>query len=115
MQLHQNHILALIADQDVGGAGIFIDFFNRPASTAKGPAFFAIKTEAPALFFTLIRDEKDCHTLYISKPFKIKKTGNMVKDVYYNTKLWSDELEKWIRKYPEQWFWVHRKWHTKPK
>lgn len=111
--LRQNHILGLIADQDAGGDGVAVDFFNRPASTAKGPAFFAVRTGSPVLFFTLIRGENDRHTLHISRPLNVKITGKLQKDIYYNTKLWSDELEKWVRLYPEQWFWVHRKWHTK--
>jgi len=113
--LKENKLIGLIADQDAGDAGIFVDFFGTPASTAKGPAVFAVKTKAPMIFFTLIRGENDTHTLYISKPLKVKITGNLDNDIYYNTKLWSDELEKWVRKYPEQWFWVHRRWHTKKK
>ena len=113
--LKQNHLLGLIADQDAGKDGVFINFFNRLASTAKGPAIFAVKTRAPVILFTLIRENNDHHTLHISKPFDIKITDNMKKDIYYNTKLWSDELEKWVRKYPEQWFWVHRRWYSRPK
>jgi len=111
--LKKNHLLGLIADQDAGRDGVFVDFFKRPASTAIGPAFFSIKTRAPMLLFTLIREKDDTHTLHISKELKVRVTGNTEKDIYYNTKLWSDEFEKWVRKYPAQWFWVHRKWHTK--
>jgi len=113
--LKENRILGLIADQDAGGSGVFVNFFNRPASTAKGPAVFAIKTGAPMIIFTLIREKGDRFTLYIDEPLKVRRSGNLEDDILYNTKLWSDELEKWVRKYPEQWFWVHRKWHTKPK
>lgn len=113
--LKNNHVLGLIADQDAGGDGVFVDFFNRPASTYKGPAFFAIRTGAPMLFFTLIRGKKDTHTLYISKPLPVRITGDMDIDIHYNTKLWSDFLEKKIRQYPDQWFWVHRRWHSKIK
>lgn len=107
--LKENKLLGLISDQDAGDAGIFINFFNQPASTFKGPAVFASKTKAPMILFTLIRQKNDYHTLYISEELKIKN------DVYYDTKLWSDLVEDWIRKYPSQWFWVHRRWHTKKK
>lgn len=113
--LAENHLLGLIADQDAGGDGVFINFFGRPASTAKGPAFFAVKTGAPMLFFTMLRDNNDSHSLYISSSLPVKITGDLKNDIYYNTKLWSDELEKWVRKYPEQWFWLHRRWHSRPK
>ena len=113
--LKQNHVLGMIADQDAGGDGVFVDFFKRPASTAVGPALFAARTGAPMLFFALIREKNDDHTLHITGPLDVKITNDRKKNIYNNTKLWSDELEKWVRKYPEQWFWVHRKWHSRPK
>ena len=113
--LKNNHLLGLIADQDAGRDGVFVDFFNRPASTGKGPALFALKTGSPMIFFAMVRDESDNHIIYIGKPFKLKITGNLKEDIYNNTKLWSNELQSWVRKYPEQWFWVHRKWQTKIK
>jgi len=113
--LKDNNLVGFISDQDAGKDGIFIDFFNRPASTFIGPAFFSIKTKAPMILFTLIREKDDAHILYISKPLPVKVSNDEKEDIYYNTKLWSDELEKWVKKYPEQWFWVHRRWHTKPK
>ncbi len=113
--LNENKILGLISDQDAGGDGVFVKFFNRYASTSKGPAVFAVKKKSPMLFFNLIRGENDTHTLYISEELPVKITGDLQNDIYYNTKLWSDMLEKWVRKYPEQWFWVHRRWQTKYK
>ncbi len=113
--LNENKLLGLIADQDAGSDGVFVKFFNQWASTPKGPAVFAIKKRAPVIFLAMIREKDDSHTLYISKELPVKISGNLKEDIYYNTRLWSDELEKWVRKYPEQWFWVHRKWHTKKK
>jgi len=107
--LKENKLLGLISDQDAGSNGIFIKFFGKEASTFKGPAIFAIKTKAPMILFNLIREKDDKHTLYISEEFQIKD------DIYLTTELWSNEVEKWIIKYPEQWFWVHRRWHTKKK
>ncbi|MDD5067768.1 MAG: lysophospholipid acyltransferase family protein [bacterium] len=113
--LKENHMLGLIADQDAGSDSVFVPFFNRLAPTYKGPALFSIKTGAPMILITLVRDEKDNHTMYISEPLNVKVTGDLKQDLYYNTKLWSDELEKWIKKYPEQWYWVHRRWHSRPR
>ncbi|MBN1899064.1 MAG: lysophospholipid acyltransferase family protein [Spirochaetes bacterium] len=111
--LKQNHLLGLIADQDAGRSGVFVDFFGRPASTARGPAVFAVKTKSPMLFFALIREKNNAYSLNISPPLKVRDTGQTEDDIHYNTKLWSDRLEKWVRQYPDQWFWVHRKWHSK--
>jgi KDO2-lipid IV(A) lauroyltransferase len=113
--LRENHILGLIADQDAGRDGVFVRFFNRPASTAAGPAYFALSTGAPFLFFTLVRGKGGGYTLHVSPPLKVRSTGNREQDIRQNTRLWSDELESWVRKYPGQWFWVHRRWHTKPR
>jgi len=112
--LKNNHVLGLIADQDAGHSGLFVDFFGRPASTATGPALFAMKTGAPLVFFALIREPGGRYTLHIKPPMEIRKSGDYQADLAYNTKLWSDELERWVRDYPEQWFWVHRRWHRRP-
>lgn len=115
LALKKNHILGLIADQDASSDAVFVDFFGRPAATFKGPALFAVKTGSPVIFFALVREKDDSHTLYIGKPLEVKITGELSRDLHYNTRLWSGELERWIRKYPEQWYWVHRRWHSRPR
>ncbi|MGB5986474.1 MAG: glycosyltransferase family 9 protein, partial [Desulfobacterales bacterium] len=112
--LKKNHALGLIADQDAGHGGVFIDFFGRAASTAPGPALFAMKMGAPLVFCALIRNPGGRYTLHFRPPFKIRRSDDFDADLAHNTKLWSDELERWVRAYPEQWFWVHRRWHRRP-
>lgn len=105
-------ILALVSDQDAGTRGVFVDFLGRPASTAKGPAILAMRTGAPLMISMLIRESNNMHRLIFKGPLEISNTGNFKKDVLINTKLWSDVLEDCVKAYPEQWFWLHRRWKT---
>ena len=112
--LKQNHILGLVADQDAGSRGLFINFFGRPASTNPGPAIFAMKAGAPLIFSALIRKPGGRYLLHFNPPFNIRHSDDFDNDLAHNTQLWSDELERWVRVYPEQWFWVHRRWRRRP-
>lgn len=110
--LKDNNILGVLADQDARESGIFIDFFGRPASTFRGPAVLHRKTEAPVIMSFLLRESPGKFKLIIEKPLDFIKTDNKNNDIIYNTTLWSNKLEEYIRLYPEQWFWVHRRWKT---
>ncbi|MFH1824689.1 MAG: lysophospholipid acyltransferase family protein [Candidatus Firestonebacteria bacterium] len=111
--LKRKEIIGLLSDQDAGGEGVFVEFFGRPASTHRGPVVLALKTEAPVVLTFLIREKNNTHRLVIEKELDLVKTGNLEKDVKINTTKWVKILEDYVRKYPEQWFWVHRRWKTK--
>ena len=112
--LRRNEAVGFLADQDARGDGVFINFFGRPASTNKGPVVFALKTGAPILMTFMIRQKDDTHLFVIEPEVIMEKTGDYNKDILVNTQKWNDILEKYVRKYPEQWFWVHRRWKTQP-
>jgi Kdo2-lipid IVA lauroyltransferase/acyltransferase len=112
--LGKNEIVAFLSDQDAGGRdGVFVNFFNRPASTFKGPVYFALKTGAPVLLASLVRVEKFRYK-FILEEIPMISTGDLEKDILTNTQSWSTRLEELIRTHPEQWFWVHRRWKTVP-
>lgn len=109
--LDRNEIVAFLSDQDAGSKGLFVDFFNRPASTVKGPVYFALKLNSPIALACLIRLKTGKYRFSIDKiPLKI--TGDFEKDLINGTQTWSNMLEKRIRMNPEQWLWVHRRWKT---
>ena len=110
--LKSNELVAFLSDQDAGKNGIFVDFFGRPASTAKGPIYFAIKTKTPVFLSHFIRLNDGKYDFILEK-IELTITGNIDEDIYKNTVLWTKRLEDMIRKYPEQWFWVHKRWKTK--
>jgi KDO2-lipid IV(A) lauroyltransferase len=104
----------LLIDQNVAWyGGVFVDFFGRKACTTSGLALLAMHTGASVLpaFTRRLPDGK--YVLEIGKKIKIIHSGNRDKDVLINTQNFTKIIEGQIRKYPEQWFWVHQRWKTK--
>ncbi len=113
--LRAGEFTCLLADQDGGRKGIFLDFMARPASTPVGPAVFAHKTGAPIIFFILHRDEQNnLHLHFEQLDYNIDnlEKADAVRTV---ATAYTRHLESWIRTYPDQWFWMHRRWMTKEK
>lgn len=109
-------IMGMLADQDVDSVeGVFVDFFGKPAYTPIGPAALAMASGAALVPAFIIRGEDGKHTLMIDKPVEIADTGNREADLLTNTRRWSDVVESYIRRYPDQWVWMHRRWKTRPK
>ena len=95
--------------------GVFVDFFGTPACTASGLARVAMRTEATVLpgFLTWREDEKK-HVLEFGERLNLVCTGNDEQDIVTNTQICTAAIEQWIRRFPEQWLWVHRRWKTRP-
>jgi len=111
--LKSNGIVGIVADQDVDSVeGVFIDFLGRKAYTPAGPAVLAKATGASLVPVVMIRDGSK-HRLIVNEPIELVDTGNREADVVANTQRWSYVLESYIRKYPDQWVWMHRRWKTK--
>ena len=112
--LRAGRFVAAVADQDAGRNGIFVKFLGQLSSTATGPARFAFKTGAPILFAISYRDENDdlraCFE-YLDIEYD---TDNQEKAIRQIVESYTQKLESWIRKYPNQWFWMHKRWKTKP-
>lgn len=111
--LKRNWVVGIVADQDVDSVdGVFVNFFGRPAHTPTGPVALAKASGAVLLPVFIIR-EGDWHTIAIEEPIELTDTGNKEADLIYNTQKWSNVVELYIRKYPEQWVWMHKRWKTK--
>jgi len=110
--LKDNRILGIVADQDVDSVdGVFVNFFGAPAYTPAGPVMLARASGAEMIPCFVIR-QKNGHILKIEEPIKFVDTGNKEDDLVTNTQRWSDVVESYIRRYPEQWVWMHRRWKT---
>ena len=107
--LEKGKILALASDQDFRKKGVFLDFFNIPSSTPKGAAVFHLKTGAPMIFtICYLNTNGKWHLKFDTIPtYKNDKVETIMQR--YN-----HILENEIRKRPEQYFWFHRRWKTKP-
>jgi Kdo2-lipid IVA lauroyltransferase/acyltransferase len=95
--------------------GIFVDFFGVPACTASGLARVALKTDAAVLpGFAVWDPELGKYRLLMAPALTLIRSADNEADIRANTALFNQVLESYIRKYPEQWLWVHRRWKTRP-
>jgi len=112
--LSQNRLVGILIDQRAKRSeGIMVDFFGKEAPTTPGLAALAMKSGAPVVPVFMIRNGSQKHRLVIQKPLELIHTGNKKQDVEANTRLFNRTLESMIREYPDQWFWVHRRWERK--
>ena len=95
--------------------GVFADFFGIPACTASGLARIALRTDAAVVpGFTTWDPGLRKYRLRFDPAVKLIRTGNDDADVLANTALFTKVIEGYVRKYPDQWLWVHRRWKTRP-
>jgi KDO2-lipid IV(A) lauroyltransferase len=114
--LRDNEAVGILFDQNTtSDEGIFVDFFGIPAATTPAIATFALRTGAAVLPGFLIWEESlGKHRLRFDPPVQLIETGNLEHDVIENTKVFNRILEGYVRKYPDQWLWIHRRWKTRP-
>ncbi len=112
--LRSDYSIGFVADQDAGKEGVFVEFFGRPTSCARGPIAMAIKTGAAVLFSIDIRQPDGKHLVIISQPVELELTGDLDRDTAHNTAKLMARLEGYIRQYPGQWMWQHNRWKTQP-
>ena len=95
--------------------GSFVPFFGRLACTASGMARVALKTGATVLpGFMLWEESEQKYVLHFGEAIDLVSTGNDEHDALENTARFTAVIESWIRRYPDQWLWVHRRWKTRP-
>jgi KDO2-lipid IV(A) lauroyltransferase len=95
--------------------GIFVDFFGVPAGTPSGLARIALRTDAAVVpGFTLWDPTLRKYRLRFDPALKLIRSGNNEADIVANTQLFTKVIEDFVRRYPDQWLWVHRRWKTRP-
>lgn len=95
--------------------GIFVDFFGIPACTASGLARIALKTDAAVVpTFTIWDAALGKYRLRFDPAVELVHTDDSEADIKANTQRFTSIIEDYVRKYPEQWLWVHRRWKTRP-
>lgn len=110
--LREGVSVALVADQDARDRGVFVPFLGRPASTFRGPARLALECRAPLLFGAALRDGDD----YAAVLERVHDPGAAgAPDERTLTALWVARLEARVRRNPDQYFWFHRRWKTRPR
>jgi KDO2-lipid IV(A) lauroyltransferase len=95
--------------------GIFVDFFGIPASTTSGVAALALRTGAAVLPVFVPWDEKRRRfVLHVDPPLVVAPTGDEKEDITQLTSLFTSVVESYVRRFPEQWLWIHKRWNTRP-
>ena len=95
--------------------GEFVKFFGITACTASGLARVALKTGAAVLpGFCLWEEKQQRYVLHFGPELRITRTASHESDILALTQQCNDVLESWIRRYPDQWLWIHRRWKTRP-
>ena len=114
--LKSGGVVGILADLNaLRDEGVFCDFFGTPASTTIGVATLALRTDAVVLPGYLTWDESSGrHTLHFEPPVETIRTGDRETDVQTNTARYTRILEGIIRRHPDQWLWIHRRWRTRP-
>ena len=108
--------VGILADQNtMPEEGVFVDFFGTPACTTTGLARVALHTDAAVVPGYAYWDaDIGKYRLRFEPPVELIRTGDSERDVFENTQKFAKVIEGIIRKYPEQWVWVHARWKTRP-
>ncbi len=113
--LRANQIVGMLSDQDMDSLeGIFVNFFGHPTYTPIGPAALSLMTGAPIIPCFIIR-EGGRFRLRIEPPLRAPQGMDRSQAMAALTQAWSDVIEAYIRRYPDHWVWMHRRWKTQPK
>lgn len=113
--VRQNTLVGILLDQNVDWyEGVFVRFLGRPACTNKGLALMAMKTQAPVIPVFSVRQADGKYRIIFEKEIDLIRTGDKTRDVEENTAAFTRIIEKYIRQYPDHWFWFHKRWKIKP-
>jgi KDO2-lipid IV(A) lauroyltransferase len=113
--LKENNIIGILSDQNVSRReGVFVDFFGRTACTGVGLAVMAMRSGAPVIPAFMARQKSGKYKLILKPAIEAVCTDDYEADLVINTQRFTKIVEDVVREYPEQWFWFHQRWKTKP-
>ncbi len=111
--LGQGWFIGLLSDQDPSRKdGMVMDFFGKPTNCVVGAATMARFKDVPIFMVQIHMEEDGHHTLHISQPLRVEKTRDKKEDIRRTTQELNHMLEGHIRRYPEDWFWLHDRWKS---
>jgi len=115
MGTRKNKAMGILLDQNVDWyEGVFVPFLGQPACTNKGLALIAMKTGTPVIPMFSARQPDGRYRVVFEKEVDLIRTGSKLSDTEENTALFNRIINKYIYWYPEQWFWFHKRWKTRP-
>jgi KDO2-lipid IV(A) lauroyltransferase len=112
--LRRGEMVAMLIDQVLPAErGVFVPFFGRPACTTPALSMAAMRTGAP-VFVAMAAREGDHLRMFLEGPIPVPHTGDRRRDLVDHTAKVTAALERYIRRYPDQWLWLHRRWKVQP-
>jgi KDO2-lipid IV(A) lauroyltransferase len=108
--LRRGGILGLLVDQSRRSEGVEVTFFGHKVTATPAAAFLAIRCKCPVLPIFCVREPNGQLIMEVNSPLEMKRTGDLRTDLQINTQIITDAVEETVRKYPDQWFWVHKRW-----
>ncbi len=108
--LRKNEVVCFLSDERKKGSDVEVDFFGRTVLTATGPAVISLKTGAPIVPIFIVRTGEDSHTIFIEPQLQVDRNGTITDTVTTVIAACTNMIERYVRKYPEQWFWFKNRW-----
>jgi len=113
--LKEGEFVGVLLDQNVSWQeGVFVNFFGELACTNAGLALLALKTGAAVVPGFNLRQADGRYRVVIEPELPVIRTGDKDSDVEKNTELFTSVIERYVREYPDHWFWIHQRWKTRP-
>lgn len=114
--LREGGILGVLSDVNAHPKeGVFVPFFGVPACTLSGAAMLAIRSNSLIFPTFCVWDKSVKRYKFVHGPLlEPANTGDRKQDIIATTSIYTSEIEKIIRQYPDQWMWIHRRWKTRP-
>lgn len=111
--LRAKELLFVLLDQHAGGAGgVMVDFFGQKAATATGPVVFALRTQAPIVPIFMVRQPDDTHKIIVEPPLLVEQGVTEEETLVKNVSRITQIIERYVRQYPQEWGWMHRRWKS---
>jgi KDO2-lipid IV(A) lauroyltransferase len=113
--MRSGRVLGYVIDQNMAAhRAVFPTFFGVPAATAPTPAYLAMRSGAVVFFVLDLPLGDGRHQIVVEGPLEPPRTGDREADVLAFMQDLNDRLERWVRRHPDRWYWLHRRWKTRP-
>lgn len=113
--VRENMLMGILLDQNVDWyEGVFVLFLQGLACTNKGLALLAMKTGTPVIPMFSVREPDGRFRVICEEPIPISHSGDKIRDIEDNTQSFTRVIERYVLRYPDHWFWFHRRWKTRP-
>jgi KDO2-lipid IV(A) lauroyltransferase len=112
--LRKNEIVIILMDQNFGTGGVWVKFFNKLAATPIGPVVLALRSKAAVVPIHIIREGKGKHRIVIEPAVELVQKAQIKETVLLSAVKITRIIEGWVRDYPGQWAWIHKRWKSQP-